>query len=101
MYRGIWNCPDFIRRRVAERRTIAKQNQLCYRCLAQGHQGRDCPRSRPCGRDRCTNLHHRLLHKKEHADQIPASRDSTKVKHIETTASKQGLQDMKRPLTDS
>ena len=51
MYHGIWNCPDFIRRNVAERWNIAYQNQLCNRCLAQGHQGRDCPRSRPCGQD--------------------------------------------------
>ena len=97
MYHGIWNCPDFIRRRVAERWNVAKQNQLCYRCLAQGHQGRDCPRSRPCGQDGCTDLHHRLLHKKEHKDQIPYFRDNTKVKRIEKT----GLQDMKCPPTDS
>ena len=41
---------------------FAKHNQLCFRCLAQGHQGKACPRSRQCGKDGCTDLHHRLLH---------------------------------------
>ena len=39
--------------------------------------------------------------KEEQAERILASRDNTKVKHIEKTASKQGLQDIKRPLIDS
>ena len=60
---GIWNCPEFNRRKVADRWNFAKHNQLCFRCLAQGHQGKACPRSRQCGQDGCTDLHHRLLHK--------------------------------------
>ena len=59
---GIWNCPEFNRRKVADRWNFAKHNQLCFRCLAQGHQGKACPRSRQCGQDGCTDLHHRLLH---------------------------------------
>ena len=34
---GVWICPEFKRRRVPDRWKISKQNQLCYRCLAQGH----------------------------------------------------------------
>ena len=41
---------------------FAKHNQLCFRCLAQGLQGKACPRSRQCGKDGRTDLHHRLLH---------------------------------------
>ena len=48
---------------MANRWNFAKHNQLCFRCLAQGHQGKACPRSRQCGQDVCTDLHHRLLHK--------------------------------------
>ena len=59
---GIWSCPKFNRRKVADRWNFAKHNQLCFRCLAQGHQGKACPRSRKCCKDRCTDLHHRLLH---------------------------------------
>ena len=42
---GIWNCPEFNRRKVADRWNFAKHNQLCFRCLAQGHQGKVCPRT--------------------------------------------------------
>ena len=59
---GIWSCPKFNRRKVADRWNFAKHNQLCFRCLAQGHQSKACPRSRKCGKDWCTDLHQRLLH---------------------------------------
>ena len=35
---------------------------MCFRCLDVGHNGCDCTRSRPCGLDGCTKLHHRFLH---------------------------------------
>ena len=60
---GVWNCREFIRRKLANRWNVAKRLQLCYRCLAQGHQGKTCPRSQPCGHDGCIKLHHKLLHK--------------------------------------
>ena len=60
---GVWNCREFIRRKLADRWNVAKRLQLCYRCLAQGHQGKTCPRSQPCGQDGCIKLHHKLLHK--------------------------------------
>ena len=59
---GIWSCPKFNHRKVADRWSFAKHNQLCFRCLAQGHQGKTCPRGQQCGKDGCTDLHHRLLH---------------------------------------
>ena len=52
---GIWNCPEFNRRKVADSWNFAKNNQLCFRCLAQCHQGKACPRSRQCGHDGCTH----------------------------------------------
>ena len=42
---GVWNCREFIRRKLADRWNVAKCLQLCYRCLAQGHQGKTCPGS--------------------------------------------------------
>ena len=60
---GIWNCSDFKQKKVTDRLNFAKHNQLCFRCLGQDHQGKTCPRSRQCGQDGCTDLHHRLLHK--------------------------------------
>ena len=60
---GVWNCREFIRRKLADRWNVAKRLQLCYRCLAHGHRGKTCPRSQACGQDGCIKLHHRLLHK--------------------------------------
>ncbi|MCG8034838.1 MAG: DUF1759 domain-containing protein, partial [Candidatus Thiodiazotropha taylori] len=77
---GVWTCPDFKRRKVADRWNIAKQNELCYRCLGQGHQGKTCPRSRTCGLDGCTDHHHRLLHKQGPSKQSQAKLDSTELK---------------------
>ena len=44
---------------------MAKNNQLCFRCLASYHQGKDCLRSRECGVNGCKNTHHKLLHGSE------------------------------------
>ena len=46
---AIWNCRDLIQKSVPERWSVAKRHQLCFRCLGQGHAGKSCPRSRPCG----------------------------------------------------
>ena len=90
---GIWNCPEFIRRSMADLWNVAKWLQLCYRCLAQRHQGKSCPRSQPCRQDRCIDLHHRLLHKQGLIEQKPLSLDNTELKRI-------GDHDMNKPLTD-
>ena len=38
---------------------------LCFHCLAKGHPGKSCPRSRQCGQNGCQESHHRLLHSHE------------------------------------
>ena len=91
MNQGIWNCPEFNRRRVADRWKVAKQNQLCYRCLAQGYQGNACPRSRPCGLDGCTDLHHRLLHKEKHTKQLSVSLDNNDLKRTSLNTRQQDM----------
>ena len=50
---GIWSCPKFNRRKAADGWNFAKHNQLCFVCLAQGHQGKACPRNRQCSKDGC------------------------------------------------
>ena len=81
---GIWNCPEFNRRKVADRWNFAKHNQLCFRCLAQGHQGKACPRSRQCGQDGCTDLHHRLLHKNGSTRPAPVNLEKSSKEAIGT-----------------
>ena len=59
---AIWRCQQFAQKHLNERWNIAKRTQLCYRCLGEGHQGKSCPSSRPCGKNGCQELLHRLLH---------------------------------------
>lgn len=79
---GIWSCRDFIRKSVQERWSVAKRLQLCFRCLGEDHQGKSCPRSRPCGQDGCTDLHHKLQHKPRPKVQKQSSSDKTEAKRI-------------------
>ena len=58
----IWLCPEFEKQTVSQRWAAAKRSKSCYRCLATGHSGKDCPRDRECGINGCTQHHHRLLH---------------------------------------
>ena len=58
----IWQCKVFKQEDVSERWNIAKRFQLCYRCLAEGHHGKSCQRTRQCGKNGCHKVHHRLLH---------------------------------------
>ena len=58
----IWQCKVFKQEGVSERWNIAKRFQLCYRCLAEGHHGKSCQRTRQCGKNGCHKVHHRLLH---------------------------------------
>ena len=46
-----WQCKVFTQKDVSERWNIAKRFQLCYRCLAEGHHGKSCPRTRRCGKN--------------------------------------------------
>ena len=59
---GVWSCDKFKRESVRQRWILAKEKQLCFRCLSNRHQGKDCPRTQTCGLDGCKNNHHRLLH---------------------------------------
>ena len=58
----IFNCSEFGKMSLPVRWETAKRLKLCYRCLANGHRGKSCENSRPCGRSGCRKLHHRLLH---------------------------------------
>ena len=65
---------------MQERWSVAKRLQLCFRCLGEEHQGKSCPRSRPCGQNGCTDLHHKLLHKPRPNVQKQSSSDNTAAK---------------------
>ena len=59
---GIWSCESFKRMTVPKRWKVAKGYKLCFRCLADGHRGEECFRSRVCGLNGCRSYHHQMLH---------------------------------------
>ena len=42
----VWQCKVFKQEGISESWNIAKRFQLCYRCLAEGHHGKSCQRTR-------------------------------------------------------
>lgn len=58
----IWRCKQYRRMKVDERWQFAKERSLCFRCLGNDHQGKDCRRSQKCNVNDCQLTHHSLLH---------------------------------------
>ena len=65
---------------MQERWSVAKRLQLSFRYLGEEHQGKSCSRSRSCGQDGCTDLHHKLLHKPRPNVKKQCSSDNTEAK---------------------
>ena len=59
---NIWTCQKFVKKNVPGRWDTAKRFKLCFRCLGDGHVGKACQNSQPCGQNGCPKLHHVLLH---------------------------------------
>ena len=59
----IWTCQKFMEKNVSGRWATAKSFKLCFRCLGDGHIGKACQRSLPCGQNGCQKSHHVLLHR--------------------------------------
>ena len=58
----MWSCKHFQDMGVNERWNVARDKQLCFRCLASDHEGRDCTKARPCNINGCKRSPHHLLH---------------------------------------
>ena len=63
-YTAITNekCLKFIKElTVNQRWNLAKEKQLCFRCLSGSHFGKYCKRAKECGVDCCKQTHLKLL----------------------------------------
>ena len=58
----IWKCEKFKKMNVEERGQKAKELKLCFKCLSDAHQMRNCC-GRLCDVNGCGKPHHRLLHR--------------------------------------
>ena len=76
-----WVCSSFKRLPVPERKDLISKTKRCFRCLALGHQSKDCPNVRQCGIDHCTSdRHSRYLHDANvrHQDDAANRKSTTK-----------------------
>ena len=58
----IWKREEFKKMNVEERRQKANELKLCFKCLSDAHQMRNCS-GRLCDVNGCGKPHHRLLHR--------------------------------------
>ncbi|XP_064629238.1 uncharacterized protein LOC135488533 [Lineus longissimus] len=58
----VTKCPKWYKTSVSERWKLAKENDICFRCLKVGHRGRSCESTIKCNIDGCPKTHHRSLH---------------------------------------
>ena len=79
----IWNCEKFKNMKIDDRYNVAKDNKLCFCCLADNHLGKDCPRKRKCGIDNCEKFHNKFLHYKKKTD---TSKPPTEVTNLTSNA---------------
>lgn len=56
----LYTCPDFMNMPLEERRAYVKDKKLCYGCLKQGHNAKDCRRRLMC--ETCKKSHPSCLH---------------------------------------
>ena len=59
----IKSCEKFKAMGMDDRWQVAKDKRLCFRCLANNHQGKNCKRAKECGVNGCKRNHDRFLHK--------------------------------------
>ena len=85
---GIWSCQQFKDANVDERWRIAKDKRLCFRCLCNSHQGKDCVRAGECGENGCRRSHHRLLHPSEECGNREVSSNAESVSNPSSPSSR-------------
>ena len=73
-------CQRFIGMNSRDRYKLVRSNNLCYRCLSEGHQIKNCDDEKGvCTAEGCDKLHHRLLHFTESRDKNPSKENDPNV----------------------
>lgn len=76
-------CPVFSAANVNQRLEIVKSKGVCFGCLEQGHQRRQCTAPK-CGVDSCEKGHHKLPHAapEQPAPKLPAADQTSKPQGV-------------------
>ena len=56
-------CPIFKAMDIEHRKIHARDSNLCFNCLSQGHRTRDCKSTNRC--KKCSKSHHTMLHREQ------------------------------------
>ena len=87
----IWICEKFKKMNVEERGQKAKELKLCFKCLSDAHQMRNCS-GRPCDVNGCGKPHHRLLHRPyKNEEQMQNVENVDEVSNLSSMRSSGGL----------
>ena len=87
----IWKCEKFKKMNVEERGQKAKELKLCFKCLSDAHQMRNCS-GRLCDVNGCGKPHHRLLHRPyKNEEQMQNVENVYKVSNLSSMRSSGGL----------
>ena len=57
-----WKCEKYVKLTDVEKFKLAQKQRLCYNCLRDGHQTKDCSSKISCFKKDCTDRHHSTLH---------------------------------------
>ena len=89
----IASCDKWRESAIPDRWSLAKQHNICFRCLIPGHQGRTCISTRKCGINGCEKTHHRSLHPTtlEGSSTQTEARPKTQTKQPDKSSSSFGI----------
>ena len=84
---GVYACEAFKNLSVDERRKFVQEKRLCFNCLKQNHQVRDCPTHKKC--KMCNKTHNTLLHdgKASATSAITQASANIQVTHVKQVSS--------------
>ena len=87
----IWKCEKFKKMNVEERGQKAKELKLCFKCLSDAHQMRNCS-GRLCDVNGCGKPHHRLPHRPyKNEEQMQNVENVDEVSNLSSMRSSGGL----------
>nr|XP_049699386.1 uncharacterized protein LOC126055216 [Helicoverpa armigera] len=72
------DCHKFVKASADKKWELAKQHNLCFRCLRHRQHGHRCQKKR-CGIEGCTASHHHLLHYKKKASTTEVAQEAQEI----------------------
>ncbi|XP_063894313.1 uncharacterized protein LOC126055473 [Helicoverpa armigera] len=72
------DCHKFVKASADKKWELAKQHNMCFRCLRHRQHGHRCQKKR-CGIEGCTASHHHLLHYKKKASTTEVAQEAQEI----------------------